>query len=96
MSSARAKAAKRRVPNLVESATTTVRHDPAYDESGRTLGAAIAGSTVTEDLSLDSTLVVVVGADRPTVSQVGVGAATPSPTPDERLKVRTANEDICS
>jgi LCP family protein required for cell wall assembly len=78
-------------------ATTTVRHDPAYDESGRTLGAAIAGSTVTEDLSLGSTLVVVVGADRPTVSQVGVGAATPSPTPtpDERLKVRTANEDIC-
>ena len=29
--------------------TTTVRHDPAYDESGRTLSAAVSGSTITVD-----------------------------------------------
>jgi len=77
-------------------ATSEVRHDPAYDESGRTLGAAVTGSTVLEDLSLGSTLVVVVGADRPSVSQVQVSGASPSPTEQEELDVRTADEDICS
>ena len=48
-------------------ATTTVLHDPAYDESGRTLGASIPGSTVTEDISLGRTLIVVVGSDSPEV-----------------------------
>ena len=52
--------------------TTTVLHDPAYDESGRTLGASITGSTVTEDISLGSTLTVVVGADSPDVVSVDV------------------------
>jgi len=77
-------------------ATSEVRHDPAYDESGRTLGAAVTGSTVVEDLSLGSTLVVVVGADRPSVSQVQVSGASPAPTEPEEFDVRTANEDICS
>ena len=31
--------------------TTEVRYDPAYDESGRTLGASVAGSEVIEDIS---------------------------------------------
>ena len=30
--------------------TTLVQHDPAYDESGRTLGASITGSTVSADI----------------------------------------------
>jgi LCP family protein required for cell wall assembly len=76
-------------------ATTTVLHDPAYDESGRTLGAAIAGSTVTEDLSLGSTLTVVVGADKPTATQVEVTGSTASPEPEETLKTRSADDDIC-
>lgn len=75
--------------------TTTVLHDPAYDESARTLAAAVDGSTVTPDLSLGSTLVVVVGADAPSVSRVTVSGSTASPGVDEDLDVRTANEDIC-
>ena len=77
-------------------ATTTVLHDPAYDESGRTLGAAVTGSTVTEDVSLGSTLVVVVGADAPTVSPVEVTGSTSSPEPEETIEARSADQDICS
>jgi hypothetical protein len=77
-------------------ATTTVSHDPAYDESGRTVGASIAGSTVTEDISLGSTIVVVVGADRPTATHVEVTGSTSSPQAEETLVTRSAGDDICS
>ena len=77
-------------------ATTTVLHDPAYDESGRTLGAAIPGSEVTEDISLGSTLTVVVGADSPTVVPVQVSGSTSSPAPTESLETRSAAQNICS
>lgn len=76
--------------------TTRVLHDPAYDESGRTLGAALAGSTVTSDASLSSTLVVIVGSDSPQVSPVEVSGSTSSPAPQETLQTRTANQSICS
>jgi len=76
--------------------TTTVSHDPAYDESGRTLGAAVDGSTVEEDIALGSTLVVVVGADSPAVTPVEVTGSTSSPEPEETLATRSANDDICS
>ena len=76
--------------------TTEVRHDPAYDESGRTLGASLPGSTVTEDLSLGSTLTVVVGADQPTAVKVEVTGSTTSPQPEETLATRSAADDICS
>ena len=55
---------------------TTVLYDPAYDESGRTLGAAVNGSTVTEDATLGSTLVVIVGSDSPQVTKVDVSGST--------------------
>lgn len=77
-------------------ATTTVSHDPAYDESGRTLAAAVRGSTVTADVSLGSTLVVVVGADAPTVAAVEVSGSTASPQAEETLVTRSAGDDICS
>ena len=77
--------------------TTTVRHDPAYDESGRTLGAALPGSTVTSDLSLGATLVVTVGTDSPKVQDVTAGSAsTTSPSPSESITARTADQSICS
>ena len=76
--------------------TTTVSHDPAYDESGRTLGAALPGSTVTEDLSLGSTLVVVVGADGMTAVPVEVTGSTSAPQPEETLETRSADDDICA
>jgi LCP family protein required for cell wall assembly len=77
-------------------ATTEVHHDPAYDESGRTLGAALPGAVVSEDLSLGSVLTVVVGSDEPDVAMVEVSGATPIPSPTESLDVRRADQDICS
>lgn len=76
--------------------TTTVSHDPAYDESGRTLGAAVSGSTVTEDIRLGATLVVVVGADSPAVVPVEVLGSTASPAAEETLSTRSADDDICA
>jgi LCP family protein required for cell wall assembly len=75
---------------------TTVLHDPAYDESGRTLGAAIPGSDVLEDISLGSTLTVIVGSDSPTVVPVQVTGSTSSPAPTESLVTRSADQNICS
>jgi LCP family protein required for cell wall assembly len=76
--------------------TTTVLHDPAYDESGRTLGAALQGSTVSADRSLGRTLQVIVGSDSPQVTAVQVTGSTVSPAPEETLKTRSADQDICS
>ena len=76
--------------------TTTVSHDAAYDESGRTLGAAVSGSTVEVDPGLSSTLVVVVGGDEPKVVPVQVAGSTASPQPEATLTTRSANQDICS
>lgn len=76
--------------------TTTVLHDPGYDESGRTLGAALPGSTVQSDPSLSSVLVVVVGTDAPAVVTVNVAGSTASPPAEEKLATRSANDDICA
>lgn len=76
--------------------TTTVLHDPAYDESGRTLGAAIPGSTVQSDTSLGSTLEVIVGQDSPQAVPVTVSGSTSSPQPTETLQTRSASQNICS
>ena len=76
--------------------TTEVRYDPAFDESGRTLGASIGGSEVIEDISLGTTLVVIVGSDSPTASAVEVTGSTASPEAEETIQARTAADDICS
>ncbi len=76
--------------------TTTVSHDPAYDESGRTLHAAVSGSTLQVDVSLSNTLVVVVGSDRPKVVPVQVAGSTASPQPETTITARTASQDICT
>jgi hypothetical protein len=76
--------------------TTEVLYDPAYDESGRTLGAAVNGSVASADATLGSTLVVIVGSDSPQVSKVTVGGSTASPPPEEKLQTRTASSNICS
>ncbi len=77
-------------------ATTRVLHDPAFDESARTLGAALKGAEVLQDVSLGSTLVVVVGQDDPRVTPVEVEGSTSSPRPEESIKSRSADQDICS
>jgi LCP family protein required for cell wall assembly len=76
--------------------TTTVSHDPAYDESGRTLHAALAGSNLQVDPGLSNTLVVVVGTDEPKVVPVRVVGSTASPDPETTITTRSADEDICS
>jgi LCP family protein required for cell wall assembly len=75
---------------------TKVLYDPAYNESGRTLGAAVTGSTASVDATLGSTLVVIVGGDSPQVSKVDVSGSTTTPTPEETLKTRNASDNICS
>ena len=75
--------------------TTQVRHDPAYNESARTLSAALPGSVDKDDVSLSSTLVVIVGADQPHVVKVHVPGSTASPNPEETIKTHTANQNIC-
>jgi LCP family protein required for cell wall assembly len=76
--------------------TTTVRHDPAYDESGRTLNAALSGSTIAVDPSLGRTLVVVVGSDHPEVVPVTIAGSTTSPQPEPSITTRSASQDICT
>jgi hypothetical protein len=76
--------------------TTTVRHDPAYDESGRTLSAAVSGSTIAVDPSLGRTLVVVVGSDHPEVVPVTIAGSTTSPQPEPSITTRSASQDICT
>jgi LCP family protein required for cell wall assembly len=75
---------------------TKVMYDPAYDESGRTLGAALTGSKTTADATLGSTLVVIVGSDAPAVTQVVVPDQTASPPAVEKLQTRNATSNICS
>jgi len=77
-------------------ATSKVLYDPAYDESGRTLGAAVNGSKVAADATLGNTLVVIVGGDSPQISKVDVSSSTASPAAEETLQTRTANSNICS
>jgi LCP family protein required for cell wall assembly len=79
-------------------ATTEVHHSPAYDESGRTLGAALPGASVVADpeLSGSATLTVVVGADQLAVAPVQVAGSTASPQPEETIATRSADQDICS
>jgi len=77
-------------------ARTTVLHDPAYNQSGRTLGAAVTGSTVKPDAALGGTLQVIVGSDAPQVRDVKVSGSTSTPAPTEKLVTRNAAADICS
>jgi LCP family protein required for cell wall assembly len=77
-------------------AHTSVLHDPGFDQSGRTLGAAVPGSRVKADASLGSTLVVIVGADSPQVQHVSVKGSKSSPAPTEKLVTRNADTNICA
>jgi len=80
---------------------SVVRHDPAFNESARTLSAAVAGSVLEADADLGRTLELVVGRDFSGVRKVrvvgGDAAPTPEPasTPTPTLAARTADEDIC-
>ena len=73
------------------SATTTVRYSPAYDESGRTLTAAVKGAVTEVDPALGSVLELVVGTDYSGVQAVSVPSASPSAS----VSSRSAADTIC-
>jgi LCP family protein required for cell wall assembly len=77
------------------SATTTVRYDPAYDESGRTLTAAVVGATSTSDPSLSSTLVLTIGTDYQGAHAVSVPSSTGPASLPATAAVQTASDDQC-
>ncbi len=71
-------------------ATTVVHYSPAYDESGRTLTAAVTGATSVADTALGGTLVLYVGADYSGVHAVSVPSAVPATE-----QIRTAAQSEC-
>jgi hypothetical protein len=76
--------------------TTIVRRPSAYDESGRTLAAALSGAPVEIDAAATRTLTVVVGTDYRGVVAVTVANPTAAPTPTPTLTSRSADSNICS
>ena len=77
-------------PNV--QANTVVRYDPGFDESGRTLTAAVKGATSKMEASLGTTLVLYVGTDYTGVQKVTVPAAVALPY---TAVVQTAADDSC-
>jgi LCP family protein required for cell wall assembly len=77
------------------STATTVRYDPAYDESGRTLTAAVTGATSKSDTSLASTLVLTIGTSYSGVHAVTVAPSTGNSDLPQTAVVQTAAEDGC-
>jgi LCP family protein required for cell wall assembly len=77
--------------------STTVLYGPTRADSAKTLAAAIPGSVLQEDPSLQRTLEVVVGSSYSGAKKVTVSApSTPSATASPAPKLRTAQDDICS
>jgi LCP family protein required for cell wall assembly len=75
---------------------SVVRHDPGYDESGRTLASSVVGATTESTPELAGVLELIVGRDYSGVRDVVV-AATPRATraPAPTFPTRTAAEDVC-
>ena len=76
---------------------TVIYYGPSKADSARTLQAAIPGSKVVEDPSLQRTLEVVVGSEYPGAKAVTVtGTPSPRASASPGPKIRTAKDDICS
>lgn len=76
-------------------ATTVVTYDPKFDQSARTVAAALPGSTLTAVPGLGRTIHVTVGTSYTGVTPVSVSTTSPSPTPTG-AKPRTAADDVCA
>ncbi|RKS71464.1 LCP family protein required for cell wall assembly [Motilibacter peucedani] len=75
---------------------TTVRYDPAYDQSARTLSSSVPGSVQEKAPELSRTLELVVGSDYAGTTEVRVARATSTPKPSSSpLVLRTALSDGC-
>ena len=75
---------------------TYIRYDPRWDQSARTLAAALGGVKTVPIKGLNGTLQVVLGTDAPKVVKVSVSAsATPTPTTTVGTTVTTAGKVKC-
>lgn len=77
-------------------AGTTVRHDPGYDQSARTLASAVPGAQTRPAPELSSTLELVVGGDYAGVRAVTVAPPRSRSTPSPAFTARTADKDVCA
>jgi hypothetical protein len=79
-------------------AVTEIRHSPVYDESARTLSAALRGASVVSDPDLAgfATLTVIIGSDSPKVVPIEVEGSLSSPEKEPKIPARKATQDICS
>ncbi|HVE99336.1 MAG TPA: LytR C-terminal domain-containing protein, partial [Mycobacteriales bacterium] len=77
-------------------ASTEIHHGPAGYEAARTVAAAVPGSRLVPDDTLDRTVAVVLGADFAGVQRVAVGARPPSSAPRPSVPTRTAADDPCA
>ena len=74
-------------------AATVISYDPRYDQSAKTVAAAIPGATLTPVAGLGRTIQVTVGTSYAGAHKVTVSAASTSPS--SAGKARTAAQDIC-
>jgi len=74
---------------------TVITYDPRYDQSAKTVAAAIPGSTLAAQKGLGKTIQVTVGSSYAGAKKVVVGKATTTPT-STIVKARTAAQDTCS
>jgi LCP family protein required for cell wall assembly len=74
-------------------AATVVSYDPRYDQSARTVAAAIPGSTLVAVTGLGRTISVTVGTSYSGVQKVKVSAGKPAST--LTAQARTAADDVC-
>ncbi len=75
---------------------TVVSYDPRYDQSARTVAAAIPGSTLNAVAGLGRTIQVTVGTSYAGARKVTVSTgSTPSARPSV-VEARTAADDLCS
>jgi LCP family protein required for cell wall assembly len=78
-------------------AVTVVSYDPRYDQSAKTVAAALPGSTLTAVAGLGRTIQVTVGTSYKGATKVKVATtAATGTTTTTGLKARTAAQDICS
>ena len=76
---------------------TVISYDPRYDQSARTVAAAIPGSTLTAVPGQGRTIQVTVGTSYQGVAKVAVGAAAPQASASAAgVAVRTAADDTCA
>jgi hypothetical protein len=72
-------------------ADTVVRYDPRFDQSARTVAAAIPGSRLTAAAGIGRTIEVTVGSSYAGAQKVAVASASPTTA----VAPRTAAQDVC-